>query len=68
MMEIGKKYMTEEGSIEEVVFIRLGVAYCVSGDKIYNTPYGWDAVTGDSLSLGTKYNIKKTVTLAEVRP
>jgi hypothetical protein len=68
MMELGKKYKSCASTIEEVVFIRQGVAYCASHQDRVQTLYGWDAETGQSLSLGAKYDIEKTVILCEAQP
>jgi len=65
-MQVGRTYITEKGTQEEVLLVRDGIAYCASPSSRPQTLYGWDAETGQSLSLNSQYDIRKTVVLSEV--
>ena len=65
-MQVGRTYITEKDTQEEVLLVRDGIAYCASPSSRPKTLYGWDAETGQSLSLSSQYDIKKIVMFFEV--
>jgi hypothetical protein len=56
MIKVGETYTTKRGCEWECIFIRDGVAWMISEP---NSPaYRWNAKTGESLSLGSDWDIQ----------